>query len=831
MRNLIITFLIVLVLLPASLVAQTLYTPSTIDPEVYQDFVYLLKQGTGKDWQRKAFEKPSGAGIYLQLQQDPQFKTKESFRLQSNGKDQMVISSSSTEGLVFGFYKHLRNLGYSFYLPDELYSIIPKLEHPFGSRKNVVDKPFLQVREFFGTGGFGSPIPDPDKKVEKDWRRWKLRNGFGAAYHLAGHSGENFILENYDLLLKKSHWLAKPLTGDKHKDINTKLNYLDKEAVSFYINWAIRPLLQKGFELPPPNHVHYLSMEPSDGGGYINELPQYASRNLPSISDQVYGAANLAAKELDKHFPNHPNIRVNLYAYSSHAAPPSFPLHPRVFVQLVPYQFQNIAFGPSFIKLWAAKLKHFGLYDYFRYPDAQYDLPGGLSLGEAMKRLQHATRNGSEGVNYETSFSKFATGIPLWVMIRYMADGNAQWETNLQKLTKDLYGNASVKMLSLFDLFYKQPGFGPSQLGNAAQYLKEATALSSDRKVKQRLDEMKIYLHFARLVFESREANRGKLDQRNLPLAEYAWKLFPTKIIHSYRIMQLVSYAFLNSDPSDQDFKRYQQLHIEWFPETERSKTAWNRVPQILPDTEKNFEALLKAYKPSALPQAFPINELISLARVQGLQPKKKLIFGGGSTVRAFLGLYSDKPTVLHIKYNIKGSDPRVRISSIDENYLNDTAIMLNKSSGELRIPIAAGETSLFFYADDGSAYRLETTLSNGLYFFDGSPRGMMAFYKSFTAPYEQYTYDPDYYPSFFYIHPGIQSIDYKVQLNALSITSPAGRKIKSELLSSEHGGFENRRFMVAANEGGKIWKAEIAGNFNYNFNNIPDRYLLLEKK
>jgi type IV secretory pathway component VirB8 len=833
MRNFFISFSFLFFLNNQDLEAQTLYAPQSIEKGTLQDFIFLLNKATGQSWQLKDSEKPGKRGIYLETATDKAFTTKESFRLQSNGRDQLVITSSSVEGLVFGFYKHLRNLGFKFYEPDELYSIYPKLQHPYGEKQNKTDQPFLQVRDFFGTGGFGSSQPDPEFKAKKAWDRWKLRNGFGASYQLGGHNGENFILDNYELLFTKPEWLAKPLTGNKHKDLLTKINYLNKDALEFYVNWSLKPLTQKGFELPPPNHTIYISMEPSDGGGFLNELPGNAGKSLPSISDQVYKAANRAAELLEKRFPNHPNIRVNLYAYSSHAAPPSFPLHPRVFVQLIPYQFQSIAFGPSFIKLWAAKVRHFALYDYFRYPDIQNDLPGGLTIGEVMKRLKHSVRNGSEGTFFETSYSKFSTGIPLWLIGRYMADGNAQWEKNLYQLTADLYGNAAPKMLSLFHLFYSEPNFTQELIGNAAVLIKDADALSTSESIRQRINELKLYLNYIDLVYQSRDLKKGKLYQRLLPLVEYAWKLFPDKIIHSYRIMQLVSYAFLNNDPSDREHLIYQQLHNDWFPDTERSKSAWNRIVQNISSKERenNFQELLKNYKPSTQMPSYYLKDMATIAKSQELKPKKQLIFGASSVTRGYVGIYTDKPAILSFKYQINGPQPQLRISSVDNDYLNDTAIVITKSFGTVDIRIPLGETTLFLNAGDDCSYRVELNLSAGMFYFDGSPRGTMAFYKNFTAPYEQYTYDASFYPSHIFIPGNISTINYRVQLNMLSITSPTGRKIDPELISKETGGVEFRKFSIQSNEGGKIWKTQVAGNFNYNFMNIPDRYLLLEKR
>lgn len=807
----------------------TIYAPGNISKESLQDFKYLLEKSTGKTWQIQLTEKKPGAGIDLRLGNDKAFKTKESFRLQTNGINSLTITSSSIEGLIFGFYKHLRQLGFQFFLPGDDYAVIPKLNNPFGSKKDIVDKPFLQIRDFFGTGGFGSANPDAGSTVEKTWKLWKLRNGFGSAYSLDGHRGENFILDNKPLLEKNPQWLVTPLTG-KPSDVLIKLNYLNKDAVDFYTTWTIQPYTQRNFVLPPTNHTKFLSAEPSDGGGFLNEYQP--NKSLPSISDQVFGAANVAAQKLDKLFPDHPNLGVNLYAYSSHAAPPSFPLNPRVFVQLIPYQFQNIAFGPSFIKLWASKVKRFGLYDYYNYTDAQYDLPGGLTIETAMKRLVHSVKSGSEGTTYETSYSKFATGIPLWILGRYMADGDADWKKNLDRLTQSLYKDAAPKIAELFQLFYNQASFGPQYMGNAVKLLNEANALAQDGLVQERLNELKEYLQFVHLVYQSRDTKNGTAYQRLLPLAEYAWKIYPQKIVHSYRIMQLVSYAFLNIDKKDKEYSLYQKLHAEWFPETKRSQSAWGSIPQGVSISQVNsdFKNLMKDYQPSVLPASYTFSGIQDLI-YSSFNPKRTLIVGGSSLVRGYFGIYTDEPETLTIRYKIDGTKPQLTFSSIDPGYLHDTAIVANKTNGMITIKLPKGETTVFLNAGTGCIYRIQADISKGFYFFDGSPRGKMAFYKNLSDPYEQYTYQSSFYPSHIYVPKNSTTVDYRVQGNMLTITSPSGRKISSNILYTENGGFQTRRFSVQADEMGKIWKAEVSGNFNYSFLNIPDRYILLEEK
>jgi hypothetical protein len=125
----------------------------------------------------------------------------------------------------------------------------------------------------------------------------------------------------------------------------------------------------------------------------------------------------------------------------------------------------------------------------------------------------------------------------------------------------------------------------------------------------------------------------------------------------------------------------------------------------------------------------------------------------------------------------------------------------------------------------------MEIKIDDGLFFFDGAPRATMNFYKTFSDPDNRYTYEPPYYPSYIFFPKNTRTIDYNVQLNALALTSPSGKKIVSNLIQSEYGGFEIRQFKIDQMETGKIWKAVITGNYNYNFLNIPDRYYLLEEK
>lgn len=831
-------FFLLLLLFPFTANAQKensyrFYSVNEVAAETQKDVIELLQKATSSKWEKVNSEKEVTNGIVLKISNHPSFNVKESFRLQSDGSSLLTISSVSAEGLMFGIYKHLRLLGFKFYLPDDLYTIIPTIQNPFGTKKDIIDQPFVQIRNFVGTGGFGTGNSDTDKSVERSWNLWKLRNGFGAAYHLSGHRGEDFILSNKETLKKNPAWLAKPLSGDDQKDMIIKLNYFNKQALDFYTDWTIQPFTRKDYKLPPKNVSDFQSIEPSDGGNFINEFT--TGKKLPSPSNQVYAAANLAAQKLDKLFPNHPNIGVNVYAYSSHAEPPTFPLHPRVFVQLVPYQFQNVAFGPSFIRLWSEKVKRFGIYDYLNYADAQYDLPGGITLEETMLRLIHSIKSGSEGTTYETSYSKFATGVPLWVIGRYLTDGDADWKKNLDQFSKDLYQGGAPFIKELFSLFYLKGSFTPDQLWNASDLLTKASIVKGDKVYNDRIAELKQYLYFIHLVFQSRNEQVGSFADRQLPLLQYAWKLYETRIIHSYRIMQLVCYAFLNWNSSDPKYKEYHQIHLDWFPESERSKTTWSKLSQNFSpqEVEKNFQLIKSRYSKTEDRASFTMNEVWKAVNEAGYKPKKEFVFSGNYSLRTHFNIAATKTTRVKIRYKLTSTteNARITLSGIDQNYTTATAYMLTEKEKEFSFTIPAGENYFFVHAADYVSYRMQVTIDDGLIYFSGSPRMIMAFYKKFGDEDPAYTYDPGYFPSYFFMPANSTSLLYKVQLNNLAILSPSGKTYPSRVLVQEHAGFETRQFSFPKEESGKIWKSVVLGNFNYSLISIPDQYFLIEPK
>src|SRR6185295_19434169 len=135
-----------------------------------------------------------------------------------------------------------------------------------------------------------------------------------------------------------------------------------------------------------------------------------------------------------------------------------------------------------------------------------------------------------------------------------------------------------------------------------------------------------------------------------------------------------------------------------------------------------------------------------------------------------------------------------------------------------------AGETDFFINAAANTSYTINMSLNNSVYcFFNSSPRGKIAFLDE----HGKVTYDPQYFPSYFYMPNNTTEVQYKIKLDALKIIDPAGNTVPTKLTKTLTGGVQVRSFTVPPGSTGKFWKAIISGNLNYQFLNIQDRYFL----
>jgi len=369
-------------------------------------------------------------------------------------------------------------------------------------------------------------------------------------------------------------------------------------------------------------------------------------------------------------------------------------------------------------------------------------------------------------------------------------------------------------------------------LNASIDYVQQAKKLSVDPKVLSRVNELELYLNYVNVYLQSQDLENGDLEQRVLPVAKMAWMLYEKKIIHSYRIMQLASYTFLNAQTTDKALaERYQKLHRLTFPESSDPNVFWKKDfdPSVSKIRPMVTDRQAKKDTPLSSNTSTTVDEEIQAAKSK-YEPKQTITLQSNYLHRAYFNLFSEKPSNVTINWwltNSKGEPPSATLSGADKSYKAVYDFPLQSSQGELSLSLPAGEVNFFVNGGPNTTYKLQLHLNQVFCFFGGSPRGQIGFFNDQNKD----TYDPSFYPSYFYIPRNTTTVQYSVQVNALKILNPEGEAIKTNLISTSAGGFELRSFEVPANFRGKFWTAVISGNYNYKFLNIPDRYYLLKPK
>ena len=127
--------------------AHIISYPQSFPKDAVIDIQSLLKQSTDADWEAVP-DKPANTGFVLALKTEGNYKTGESCMINSDGSSYVKFESPTTNGLIYGVYKYLRDLGFKFYLPDSLYTIVPSLKSVF-RKKSAMETPFFKDQGFF----------------------------------------------------------------------------------------------------------------------------------------------------------------------------------------------------------------------------------------------------------------------------------------------------------------------------------------------------------------------------------------------------------------------------------------------------------------------------------------------------------------------------------------------------------------------------------------------------------------------------------------------------------------------------------------------------------
>lgn len=519
---------------------------------IASDLAEQLEKATSFKFNVQQYNKNKGPGIFLLLDNTRSYQSNEQAFINSDNRSYITITAKYANGISYGVYTFLNHLGFKYYLPGDSWTIIPKLNTFFTGELSTSYKPAFKDRIFIGYFPSIKGV-DEDYKNRKIWFQWCQRNRMGSEYQmLAGHVGETYNAENSELLKKEPDRLA-PIDGKRQYSVTAKIDPTNKKSVEDYTNWAVKKYLTQKSNVSTcfPDY-NFQSVDLGDGVNYCHTSD--CDKEFNSISDQAFYIANIAAKKIrkidDKAF-------VNTYAYGERADTPTINLEKNVFTQVIADGFQSISSPAILMKKWSLKTSNFGNYSYLNEAAYVFDQPF-YNLKDQFNRLSYDHRLGCKGYTFETSISKFSSGLPQYFILKYLSEPYDNIEKEIHAFYKDCFPSCLTPVSKLFNSWYFNPAytqttidrftFFDDDLEKFGTYIDEALQSKNEKNTNSRLEELKIYFIYLVKLHEFNKpeevkkmyGSEGYKREKINNILNFIWQYYDSFLFHNVLLCELL---------------------------------------------------------------------------------------------------------------------------------------------------------------------------------------------------------------------------------------------------------------------------------------------------
>ncbi|HOX04655.1 MAG TPA: DUF4838 domain-containing protein [Candidatus Paceibacterota bacterium] len=580
-------------------------------PEPVTELRHYLKEISGAELTVVA-PRPGVSGIHVgtladfpwlpRIQLEAQDLGQEGFFIRSDGTNLFLLGAQAA-GVPHAVASFLDALGCRWFFPGKTWECIPRQPTIAGSWDQVSRPSFAVQRKIWY--GFGTYKP-----CEADYAAWLRHNRLGGAVGITiGHTWHG--LDPQKDFAAHPEWFA--LAGGQRKASKPCYSHpeVSRRAVEHALAQAERS-------------AGMISMSPPDGLGYCECERCFAvfgggapeARHGTWFARRPDGVVVSAASETLFRFINqvaaavaekHPDTLIGAYAYSAYSHPPSFQLHPNVFVQTTTaFRRTDLSLEQQLDAL-KAQASQIGIRDYYSVYQWDWDYPsaGKLEPVRLQNELRFFHQKGVTSINAEASNNWGARGLGYYLAARLLWDVNA----DVPALLRDFYSKAFGPAADAIERHYAR-WYGPSastSLGSARaassaeagavgipsgehddseptefnvaslkasfRDLDEAAASVRDMPSHlARVNELRLYLHYLALrVRLDRAAERGD-PQATLDAIQaetvFGGRLTYTHMIHT---RPLLGKAFLRR------FKPFEAL-LAHVPAAQKEGAGWRQV-------------------------------------------------------------------------------------------------------------------------------------------------------------------------------------------------------------------------------------------------------------
>ncbi len=508
---------------PMSLMAETINVysdqPSLYNTTSFKDFKSLVAQ---TDNLIKPSDKPVSRGVMFTQSNDIALY---SFSIHA---DDTLISVAYRDkiGLENSIYYILQRWGFYFLGVSDQWVEVPEQLNYF--EENALKQPDIPMITFFGTGGFGV------YKTQKGlFQNYKRRNSLSNNIRI-GHGYNDFYTKKkseIDRLQRKGVTIFNDFKGAK-KDINEN----SEEALQ---------LIKEYYEEKYLSGQKVLTISPKDG---TSKQGQNSERTFVNNTISKYlWIGNEVAKYLNDKYKDE-ELWFGYYAYGTgkgQLTPPKFALEKNIIIQVIPYAFQKDFKNTMLTQAdeqafdnWRNKYPQQVLFTYDYWNISQWS--GSVPQENLFRKINHLDTWKTydiKSVTIESTYTSAITNPHLWVASQYAKNYE---DKTIEELYTDYFHHSfkdvSSELRQFYDLFSKWNGV--ESLCKASYLLEVASSKTEFEQVNERLSELKLYLRFISLFYQTKELkDKGlKWSNKTKEYEQWAKDINHTGILHTWAV-------------------------------------------------------------------------------------------------------------------------------------------------------------------------------------------------------------------------------------------------------------------------------------------------------
>ncbi len=836
--------------------SQTVYYPaqsSQLLKATAEDAAMLLQKAiAGSKFITQAYTIMPSTGVVFVY--DTTFIDNQACKAECNGENQIKFAAYGDNGLHFGIYQYLQNLGFRFYQPGSTWEIIPSLPSAFKKADTLYSCSY-KYKTWFVSGGYRTWIMD--KNTSYNWEAYsgdnghnlalyQRRNGMGGGAGFRGHRGD-IMTGNYLAALQNNPCYVANFNGSRQANSQSVPDIFNNAAKELWANTIeekytsykniifSNPALYANTYYNFKSQLDYIGIEVPDAARWGNskENDICSPVDYPKESDQHFSLANFTAEKI---LAKYPGKHFQLYAYSGHADVPSLSINinKNIDIQLIPTVYQMESSTNGLRNRWYNRSNNISEYHYLNLSGWSGETPA-FKWDELKTTLQIARNKKSQGLMWEASPAKFASLPFLLAANNYLKD-DMEVDSTLHEFCNNMFADANntvYKILKMWGDEKSAPDRYKMQM--YIQLLNTAIqqTLNSPQIVNERIRELKAYLHYMVLYFDLANDEQQKISSTDKDAARciYIAKTNKLQLVNSYYLIS----SIVSKYPATSDFYiKYNIINGTAYQNGNLALITGEEIDNNFIQDVSKYSNQIESFN---LEEATNIKSQFRNANIAPLAKiNTKIIYTNGANYynKTTFNIIAQSPGNFTLQYTPrfdmlgKGYINFV-VEALDETLkiIKDFTLDNNSNAGTIKIDLPkAGNYVLAIVSKYKSAVDLSIT-TNGNYFYKNG-----AFLGNKT---ESYSSDLSSLPGYFYVPNGISKVYFSISNSFSSGKFAAAEAIgKTFLIKDNNGNAVLPRFVtpkdsslfyleIPESAAGTFWQATTMAQYNLQFVNISN--------